>query len=144
MRLAIAPTLACLSDYRFPLLESTKSRTRSERRRQFRRCAIQKRGTCCGVTDEFGFRAVENRVSSHGLHGTLPHVSGIDHETLTYRYAGPDFRLTDVSRGSATICWCDSRDSWRGLLPHLRSAQTYCSFLQRPCSSMLTEQDGSA
>jgi hypothetical protein len=53
-------------------------------------------GTCHGATDEFGFRAVENRVSIHDLHATLLHVMGIDHEKLTYRYAGRDFRLTDV------------------------------------------------
>lgn len=55
-----------------------------------------KGGTCFGTTDELGFRAVENRVSVHDLHATLLHVMGIDHEKLTYRYAGRDFRLTDV------------------------------------------------
>ena len=55
-----------------------------------------KGGVCHGATDEFGFRAVENRVSIHDLHATLLHVLGIDHEKLTYRYAGRDFRLTDV------------------------------------------------
>ncbi|HEY4260329.1 MAG TPA: DUF1501 domain-containing protein, partial [Schlesneria sp.] len=40
--------------------------------------------------------AVENRVSVHDLHATLLHLLGIDHEKLTYRYAGRDFRLTDV------------------------------------------------
>jgi hypothetical protein len=55
-----------------------------------------KGGTCHGATDEFGFRAVEDRVSIHDLHATLFHVLGIDHEKLTYRYAGRDFRLTDV------------------------------------------------
>jgi uncharacterized protein (DUF1501 family) len=55
-----------------------------------------KGGTCHGATDEFGFRAVEDRVSIHDLHATLLHVLGIDHERLTYRYAGRDFRLTDV------------------------------------------------
>jgi hypothetical protein len=55
-----------------------------------------KGGVCHGGTDEFGFRAVENRVSIHDLHATLLHVLGIDHERLTYRYAGRDFRLTDV------------------------------------------------
>ncbi len=55
-----------------------------------------KGGLCYGATDEFGFRAVENRVSVHDLHATLLHVMGIDHEKLTYRYAGRDFRLTDV------------------------------------------------
>ena len=55
-----------------------------------------KGGLCYGATDELGFRAVENRVSVHDLHATLLHVLGIDHEKLTYRYAGRDFRLTDV------------------------------------------------
>jgi hypothetical protein len=55
-----------------------------------------KGGLCYGATDEFGFRAVENRVSIHDLHATLLHVLGINHEKLTYRYAGRDFRLTDV------------------------------------------------
>ena len=55
-----------------------------------------KGGTCHGATDEFGFRAVDDRVSIHDLHATLLHQLGIDHERLTYRYAGRDFRLTDV------------------------------------------------
>jgi hypothetical protein len=55
-----------------------------------------KGGIAYGQTDEFGFRAVEDRVSIHDLHATLLHVMGIDHEKLTYRYAGRDFRLTDV------------------------------------------------
>ncbi len=56
-----------------------------------------KGGFSYGQTDEFGFRAVENRMSIHDLHATLLHVLGFDHERLTYRYAGRDFRLTDVS-----------------------------------------------
>jgi hypothetical protein len=55
-----------------------------------------KGGLCYGATDEFGFRAVDDRVSIHDLHATLLHVLGIDHERLIYRYAGRDFRLTDV------------------------------------------------
>jgi len=55
-----------------------------------------KRGISYGATDEFGFKAVENRVSIHDLHATILHCLGIDHERLTYRYAGRDFRLTDV------------------------------------------------
>jgi uncharacterized protein (DUF1501 family) len=55
-----------------------------------------KGGTCHGATDEFGFRSIQNRVSIHDLHATLLHVLGINHELLTYRYAGRDFRLTDV------------------------------------------------
>ena len=53
-------------------------------------------GTVYGATDEFGFRAVENRVHVHDLHATMMHLLGFDHERLTYRYAGRDFRLTDV------------------------------------------------
>ena len=49
-----------------------------------------------GATDEFGFRAVENPVHVHDLHATILHLLGFDHESLTYRYAGRDFRLTDV------------------------------------------------
>ncbi len=49
-----------------------------------------------GATDEFGFRAVQDRVHVHDLHATLLHLLGFDHTRLTYRYAGRDFRLTDV------------------------------------------------
>lgn len=55
-----------------------------------------KGGITYGETDEFGFRAVENRVHIHDLHATVLHLLGIDHERLTYRHAGRDFRLTDV------------------------------------------------
>jgi hypothetical protein len=55
-----------------------------------------KGGTTYGATDEFGFKAVENPVSIHDLHATMLHLLGFDHEHLTYRYAGRDFRLTDV------------------------------------------------
>jgi hypothetical protein len=54
-------------------------------------------GMTYGATDEFGFRAVENPVHVHDLHATILHLMGFDHERLTYRYAGRDFRLTDVS-----------------------------------------------
>lgn len=54
-------------------------------------------GTVYGATDEFGFRAVENRTTVHDLHATMLHCLGFDHERLTYRHAGRDFRLTDVS-----------------------------------------------
>jgi len=53
-------------------------------------------GMTYGATDEFGYRAVENRVHVHDLHATILHLLGLDHERLTYRYAGRDFRLTDV------------------------------------------------
>jgi hypothetical protein len=55
-----------------------------------------RRGGATGATDEFGFKAIENRVSIHDLHATILHALGIDHTKLTYRYAGRDFRLTDV------------------------------------------------
>jgi hypothetical protein len=55
-----------------------------------------KGGIAYGATDEFGFKAVENRVSIHDLHATILYQLGIDHTQLTYRYAGRDFRLTDV------------------------------------------------
>jgi hypothetical protein len=55
-----------------------------------------KGGQVCGATDDFGFQAVENRVHVHDLHATLLHLLGFDHERFTYRYAGRDFRLTDV------------------------------------------------
>ena len=53
-------------------------------------------GLAYGSTDEFGHKAVENKVHMHDLHATLLHLLGLDHERLTYRYAGRDFRLTDV------------------------------------------------
>ena len=53
-------------------------------------------GTIYGATDEFGFAAVENRTSVHDLHATMLYALGLDHKQLTYRYAGRDFRLTDV------------------------------------------------
>ncbi|MEQ1852400.1 MAG: DUF1501 domain-containing protein [Chthoniobacteraceae bacterium] len=55
-----------------------------------------KGGTVFGSTDEFGFAAAENPVSVHDLHATILHLMGLDHERLTYRYSGRDFRLTDV------------------------------------------------
>jgi hypothetical protein len=55
-----------------------------------------KPGVMHGATDEFGFRAVENPVHVHDLHATILQLLGFDHEKLTYRYAGRDFRLTDV------------------------------------------------
>ena len=55
-----------------------------------------KGGTVYGATDEFGAAAVENRVHVHDLHATMLHLLGFDHEKLSYRYNGRDFRLTDV------------------------------------------------
>jgi hypothetical protein len=55
-----------------------------------------KGGYIHGATDEFGFAAVQDKVHVHDLHATILHLLGFDHEKLTYRYAGRDFRLTDV------------------------------------------------
>jgi hypothetical protein len=56
-----------------------------------------KPGMTYGTTDELGYNAVDNPVSVHDLHATMLHLLGIDHERLTYRFQGRDFRLTDVS-----------------------------------------------
>ncbi|MFP6874047.1 MAG: DUF1501 domain-containing protein [Verrucomicrobiales bacterium] len=55
-----------------------------------------KGGHVHGATDEFGFKAVKDPVHVHDLHATILHLLGFDHEQLTYRFAGRDFRLTDV------------------------------------------------
>ncbi len=55
-----------------------------------------KPGYSHGETDEFGFRAIQDKVHMHDLHATILHLLGLDHEALTYRWAGRDFRLTDV------------------------------------------------
>ena len=60
-----------------------------------------KGGTTYGATDDFGFKAVENRVYAHDLQATMLKQMGIDHTRLTYRYGGRDFRLTDV--GGAVV-----------------------------------------
>jgi hypothetical protein len=49
-----------------------------------------------GATDEFGWHAVQDKVHVHDLHATILHLMGIDHEKLTFRHGGRDFRLTDV------------------------------------------------
>jgi hypothetical protein len=56
-----------------------------------------KRGHAHGATDEFGHHAVTDKVHMHDLHATLLYLLGLDHERLTFRYAGRDFRLTDVA-----------------------------------------------
>ncbi|MDA0749481.1 MAG: DUF1501 domain-containing protein [Verrucomicrobia bacterium] len=55
-----------------------------------------KGGVTYGETDDFGFRAVKDRVHVNDFHATILHLMGMDHEQLTYRYAGRDFRLTNV------------------------------------------------
>ncbi|NCG26938.1 MAG: DUF1501 domain-containing protein, partial [Verrucomicrobiales bacterium] len=55
-----------------------------------------KSGFSYGGTDEFGFKAVDGEVHMHDLHATILHLLGMDHERLTFRHSGRDFRLTDV------------------------------------------------
>jgi hypothetical protein len=55
-----------------------------------------KSGFRYGATDDYGYYAVENKIHLHDLHATILHLLGLDHTRLTYRYAGRDFRLTDV------------------------------------------------
>jgi hypothetical protein len=61
-----------------------------------------KGGLRYGATDEHGIRAVEDKMHIHDLHATILHLLGLDHERLTYRYSGRDFRLTDVHGHVAT------------------------------------------
>jgi hypothetical protein len=56
-----------------------------------------KGGVHYGSTDEFGYKAVENKVHVNDLHATILHLLGLNHEKLTYRFSGRDFRLTDVA-----------------------------------------------
>jgi arylsulfatase A-like enzyme len=49
-----------------------------------------------GATDELGYEAIENPVSIADWHATILHLLGLDHEHLTYRHAGREFRLTDL------------------------------------------------
>ncbi|MGJ8676455.1 MAG: DUF1501 domain-containing protein [Akkermansiaceae bacterium] len=55
-----------------------------------------KGGTIYGATDEYGYRAIENKVNVHDLHANMLHLMGINHKELTYRFSGRDVRLTDV------------------------------------------------
>jgi uncharacterized protein (DUF1501 family) len=55
-----------------------------------------KPGIAYGATDEYGYHAIENKVTVHDLHATLLHLLGIDHTKLTMRFGGRDMRLTDV------------------------------------------------
>ena len=55
-----------------------------------------KAGLTYGKTDDYGYYSVDNKVHVHDLHATILHLLGLDHTKLTYRYAGRDFRLTDV------------------------------------------------
>ncbi len=55
-----------------------------------------KGGTIHGATDEYGYKAVQDRLTMHDLHATLLYLLGVDHKRLTYRFGGRDMRLTDV------------------------------------------------
>jgi len=55
-----------------------------------------KRGHIHGATDEWGWNITQDHVHIHALHATILHLLGIDHERLTYRFSGRDYRLTDV------------------------------------------------
>jgi uncharacterized protein (DUF1501 family) len=55
-----------------------------------------KPGFSYGATDEYGINSVDGRMDYHDLHATMLHIFGLDHEKLTYRYGGRDYRLTDV------------------------------------------------
>lgn len=61
-----------------------------------------KGGYAYGATDDYGYYAAENKMHVHDLHATILHLLGLDHQRLTYRYAGRDFRLTDVAGRVAT------------------------------------------
>jgi uncharacterized protein (DUF1501 family) len=56
-----------------------------------------KPGIVHGATDDYGWHAVKDKVHLHDLHATILHLMGLNHEQLTYRYSGRDYRLTDVS-----------------------------------------------
>ena len=55
-----------------------------------------KAGTVYGATDEWGYKAIENRVEIHDLHATMLHLLGVDHTRSTFRFGGRDMRLTDI------------------------------------------------
>jgi hypothetical protein len=55
-----------------------------------------KGGMNYGITDDYGYEAVKDRMHIHDWHATVLHLLGLDHEKLTYPYAGRNFRLTDV------------------------------------------------
>ncbi len=61
-----------------------------------------KGGMAYGATDDYGYYAVENKMHINDLHATVLHLLGLDHERLTFRYAGRDFRLTDIAGKVAT------------------------------------------
>ena len=68
-----------------------------------------KGGVTHGKTDEFGFEAVENPVHLHDIHATILHLLGMDHERLTYRYGGRDFRPIRAGVAHARALGCEAR-----------------------------------
>ncbi len=66
-------------------------------------------GQVIGSTDEFGYKALEQPISTHDLHATMLHLLGMDHTQLTYRFSGRDMRLTEPARPSGFPIPC--RDS---------------------------------
>ena len=94
-----------------------------------------KGGTIYGATDDFGARAVENRVHIHDLHATILRLLGFDHTKLTYRYNGRDFRLTDVagtwSRGSSL------EDNEGDMMKHFSRSKLVMGGLVAPAVGML-------
>ena len=53
-------------------------------------------GQQIGASDEWGYKALEQPISAHDMHATILHLLGLDHEKLTYRYSGRDYRLSDI------------------------------------------------
>ena len=94
---AFANRVVSLRAYAQRIVVVAEGQVVAEHQRVFNRDHTVKGGTVHGATDEFGFEAVEKPVEVHDLHATILHLLGFDHERFTYRYAGRDFRLTDVS-----------------------------------------------
>jgi hypothetical protein len=90
----------CTEFGRSPWTDNTSSKGRNHYAKAFS-CFLTgagiKGGMAYGETDEYGIQIVSNPVHVHDYHATILHLMGLDHEKLTYRYAGRDFRLTDVS-----------------------------------------------
>ncbi len=91
-----------------------------------------KGGTIHGATDEFGYQAVENPVHVHDLHATILHLLGFDHTRLTYRYAGRDFRLTDVPATSCVISWLKAAAEFAAPSPCARTSFQRAANSRRP------------
>jgi hypothetical protein len=93
--------LACCTEFgRTPWTDNPGTKGRNHYARAFSSLlagAGVKGGTAYGQTDEYGISIVENPAHVHDYHATILHLMGLDHTQLTYRYAGRDFRLTDVS-----------------------------------------------